>query len=85
MPRSWSPDEDFAILVEALAAYDATKALPRLVVIVTGKGPLREAFLADVAARRFKKVLATSPSVRKSTTEMCAHEVFSSGSTSATS
>ncbi|RPA83601.1 hypothetical protein BJ508DRAFT_413274 [Ascobolus immersus RN42] len=49
---SWTPDEDFSILLKALLEYDreATMqsflgkggdALPRLLVIVTGKGPLK--------------------------------------------
>jgi beta-1,4-mannosyltransferase len=57
---SWSPDEDFTTLVDALAAYDASalRSLPKLVVIVTGKGPLKAQFLAEVARRNFARVLA---------------------------
>ena len=57
---SWSPDEDFTTLVDALAAYDASalRSLPKLVVIVTGKGPLKAQFLAEVARRSFTRVLA---------------------------
>ena len=58
--RSWSPDEDFDILVEALAAYDTNESLPRLVVVVTGKGPLRDAFIAEIARRRFRRVVAAT-------------------------
>jgi len=50
---SWTPDEDFRILLEALKLYEAraeelaaaadagSKTLPKLFVIITGKGPLR--------------------------------------------
>ena len=55
---SWSPDEDFTVLVDALAAYDASAGTPRLVVVVTGKGPLKAQFLAAVEDRRFAKVVA---------------------------
>jgi len=55
---SWSPDEDFMILVDALSAYEAAGAGPRLLVVVTGKGPLRDAFVAAIAARKLKRVLA---------------------------
>jgi beta-1,4-mannosyltransferase len=46
---SWTADEDFALLLEALRGYDASSAstkfngtLPRLVVVITGTGPLKE-------------------------------------------
>ena len=55
---SWSPDEDFTVLVDALAAYDASAGTPRLVVVVTGKGPLKARFLEAVEDRRFAKVVA---------------------------
>ena len=58
---SWSPDEDFSIFWDALAAYDRSPArLPRVVVVVTGKGPLKQQFLDAVAAQRFSRVLATT-------------------------
>lgn len=41
---SWTPDEDFGILLEAVRLYDqqavCKPALPRLLLIVTGRGPL---------------------------------------------
>lgn len=47
---SWTADEDFSILLDALVQYDAAaqqphSALPRLLCIITGKGPLRQPFL----------------------------------------
>lgn len=55
---SWTPDEDFGILLEALAIYDRrarelgakgyTVLLPKLLVVLTGKGPLRERYMTEV-------------------------------------
>ncbi|KIM47979.1 glycosyltransferase family 33 protein [Hebeloma cylindrosporum] len=61
---SWTPDEDFTILLEALQIYEgrareitaklpmdsasADGNLPKLLVIVTGKGPLREKYMKEV-------------------------------------
>ena len=40
---SWTPDEDFSILLESLRTYaaSANDRLPHLVVVITGKGPLQ--------------------------------------------
>lgn len=59
---SWTPDEDFGILLEALKMYEEraqevnrdpqshlTGKLPRIWVVITGKGPLRTAYMSDVA------------------------------------
>ncbi|KAL9637706.1 MAG: hypothetical protein Q9164_002031 [Protoblastenia rupestris] len=57
---SWTPDEDFSLLLDALIEYaeDSRQSveaiLPHLLVIVTGKGPQRAAFetrVADLDAR----------------------------------
>jgi len=54
---SWTPDEDFSILLEALGLYEKramqlasshSTSLPKLLVIVTGKGPLREKYMEEV-------------------------------------
>ncbi|KAF8167872.1 mannosyltransferase [Crassisporium funariophilum] len=57
---SWTPDEDFSILLEALRIYEmraeerasehttADGRLPKLLVILTGKGPLREKYMSEV-------------------------------------
>lgn len=47
---SFTPDEDFRILLNALSMYaeDKNHELPNLFVIVTGKGPMREQFLHNV-------------------------------------
>ncbi|EIW86333.1 glycosyltransferase family 33 protein [Coniophora puteana RWD-64-598 SS2] len=50
---SWTPDEDFGILLEALQTYEqrarqAAGGLPRLWVLITGKGPLRGSYMSQV-------------------------------------
>ena len=52
---SWTPDEDFTMLLDALADYSglATSThphLPELLVIITGKGPLKEYYLERIAS-----------------------------------
>ncbi|KAG9128293.1 mannosyltransferase [Ceratobasidium sp. 392] len=49
---SWTPDEDFSILLDALTKYEQrAKAggLPRLLALITGKGPLRDSYMAEIA------------------------------------
>ncbi|KAK4684579.1 hypothetical protein P7C73_g5598, partial [Tremellales sp. Uapishka_1] len=52
---SWTADEDFSLLLTALdiyqAAINAGEHLPRLVVVITGKGALRAAFERQVVQR----------------------------------
>ena len=51
---SWTPDEDFSVLLEALAKYSSLATsthphLPELVVIITGKGPLKEKYVKAIS------------------------------------
>jgi beta-1,4-mannosyltransferase len=61
-PTSWSPDEDFDLLLEALERTERhlTRAgevtAPQLAVFLTGRGPLRQTFEARAARRNFKAV-----------------------------
>ena len=61
-PTSWTPDEDFDLLLESLerAERQLTRAgdvaAPQLVVFLTGRGPLRETFAARAARRTFKAI-----------------------------
>ena len=50
---SWTPDEDFSVLLEALINYSDLAItthphLPEVLVVVTGKGPQKEAFLTRI-------------------------------------
>jgi beta-1,4-mannosyltransferase len=53
---SWTPDEDFGLLLEAAQRYDQRRAgaggagsgLPHLLVLITGRGPQREAYLRRI-------------------------------------
>jgi len=55
---SYTPDEDFNILVKSLDILD--KELkpndPNLIVVLTGRGPLRDQFAGIFAARRYQKI-----------------------------
>lgn len=59
---SWTEDEDFSILLESLSLYEkkarqaqvhpsAHGQLPRLLCIVTGKGPTRAKYIGEIAER----------------------------------
>lgn len=50
---SWTPDEDFTVLLEALINYSDLAItthphLPEVLVVVTGRGPQKEAFLTRI-------------------------------------
>ena len=49
---SWTPDEDFSILMAAAVAYSnhaaAKSSLPKILAIITGKGPLKEHYLSKI-------------------------------------
>jgi beta-1,4-mannosyltransferase len=49
---SWTPDEDFGLLLDALVKYADHKdeALPPLLVIITGKGPQKAMYLDRIHA-----------------------------------
>lgn len=50
---SWTPDEDFSLLLDALSSYSALASsshphLPDILAIITGKGPQKEAFQSQI-------------------------------------
>ncbi|EFJ50907.1 hypothetical protein VOLCADRAFT_57730 [Volvox carteri f. nagariensis] len=68
---SWTPDEDFSILLDAAVRYDqlasesapgegsgsnAGDMLPDLLLLITGKGPQKDMYLSRIASMSFKKV-----------------------------
>ncbi|XP_058130681.1 chitobiosyldiphosphodolichol beta-mannosyltransferase isoform X1 [Anopheles ziemanni] len=63
---SWTPDEDFSLLISALDHYErvATEQplhYPRLVCIITGKGPLKEKFSKIIESKPWQKVTVHMP------------------------
>jgi len=48
---SWTADEDFDVLLDAMAEYARVGQGPRVVLVVTGKGPLRARFEASARSR----------------------------------
>jgi len=60
-PIGWTADEDVALLVDALERYDraiagAPASVPDLLVVITGLGPLRDAWLARMATLQLRRV-----------------------------
>jgi beta-1,4-mannosyltransferase len=59
-PTSWTPDEDFDLLLEALERTErqlSSLPAPALAVFLTGRGALRESFEARAARRNFKAIV----------------------------
>ncbi|KAL1627275.1 mannosyltransferase [Neofusicoccum ribis] len=57
---SWTADEDFSILLDALAGYSAAatvRDLPTIIAVITGKGPQKEHYLSRIAAMESGKKL----------------------------
>ncbi|KAG0649184.1 Chitobiosyldiphosphodolichol beta-mannosyltransferase [Hyphodiscus hymeniophilus] len=48
---SWTPDEDFSLLLTALCHYaESTDKLPPILAIITGKGPQKQMYLDRIAS-----------------------------------
>lgn len=50
---SWTPDEDFSLLLEALCSYSSSstsKPLPSILAIITGKGPQKQMYLDRISS-----------------------------------
>ncbi|CAK9814223.1 Chitobiosyldiphosphodolichol beta-mannosyltransferase [Anthophora plagiata] len=63
---SWTEDEDFSILINALQEYenaiiqDACN-LPNLICVITGKGPFKEFYTAIIKLRNWKHIAIITP------------------------
>jgi beta-1,4-mannosyltransferase len=58
-PTSWTADEDMDLLLEGLRQWDSTPAISpglRLLVLITGRGPLREAFERRLSGVHWQRV-----------------------------
>uniref|UniRef100_A0A1I7UML8 Chitobiosyldiphosphodolichol beta-mannosyltransferase n=2 Tax=Caenorhabditis tropicalis TaxID=1561998 RepID=A0A1I7UML8_9PELO len=58
---SWTPDEKFEILLDALVKYNQEEGYPRILMIITGKGPLKEKYLEDIQKKSMKNVAIVTP------------------------
>jgi len=59
---SWTADEDFSVLLEALCKYSERATsdsphLPELLVIITGKGPMKQYYLEKIKEHESKQEL----------------------------
>lgn len=48
---SWTPDEDFSLLLDALVKYsvNATANSPRIIALITGKGPDKAKYVSQIS------------------------------------
>ncbi|XKL63012.1 hypothetical protein PGB90_005376 [Kerria lacca] len=60
---SWTEDEDFSILLDALYDYEKTKSdnLPNLLCVITGKGPLKQYYQKKILQKSWNKVKIITP------------------------
>lgn len=68
---SWTPDEDFSILLEAVQKYNDVarliwsdtfeKRLPSILLVITGRGPMKEFYLEKIARLNMSKVEVITP------------------------
>ncbi|XP_013196971.2 chitobiosyldiphosphodolichol beta-mannosyltransferase [Amyelois transitella] len=64
---SWTQDEDFSILMQALQVYETTfslsdhSKLPKLLCVITGKGPMKQNYVNQIAKRNWKYVTVVTP------------------------
>ena len=62
---SWTEDEDFRLLLDALDKYDtgfdAGQNLPRIVCAITGKGPMKEHYIGVIKSKNWNHVRVCTP------------------------
>ncbi|KAI5858999.1 hypothetical protein BZA05DRAFT_346437 [Tricharina praecox] len=66
---SWTADEDFSLLLGALSVYDRRasaenflrpNSVPSILAVITGKGPLRDGYMARVESLEFQYITVKS-------------------------
>ncbi|CAI5444657.1 unnamed protein product [Caenorhabditis angaria] len=60
---SWTPDEKFEILLDCLFEYNDSKNSndPKILMIITGKGPLKQSYLEIIEKRKMENVKIITP------------------------
>ena len=58
---SWTEDEDFSLLLKALEDYDQSESTPRMLCVITGKGPLKGYYKNVIEEKQLKKVRIILP------------------------
>ncbi|XP_078481251.1 chitobiosyldiphosphodolichol beta-mannosyltransferase [Ciona intestinalis] len=60
---SWTEDEDFSVLLEALQYYEENTSfdLPNILCVITGKGPQKSYYQKQIAAKNWKRVKIITP------------------------
>ncbi|XP_046603493.1 chitobiosyldiphosphodolichol beta-mannosyltransferase-like [Neodiprion virginianus] len=63
---SWTPDEDFEILISALQEYETNclnqvHGLPDIICFITGKGPLKEFYRAIMDRKNWRHITVITP------------------------
>uniref|UniRef100_F6W713 Chitobiosyldiphosphodolichol beta-mannosyltransferase n=1 Tax=Ciona intestinalis TaxID=7719 RepID=F6W713_CIOIN len=60
---SWTEDEDFSVLLEALQYYEENTSLdlPNILCVITGKGPQKSYYQKQIAAKNWKRVEIITP------------------------
>jgi beta-1,4-mannosyltransferase len=53
---SWTADEDFSILLDALSIYDNSNPKRKIYIFITGKGPMKDYYMAKYKNMRLKNV-----------------------------
>jgi len=63
---SWTEDEDFSILLNALDEYEVQREVnatlyPQLMCVITGKGPLKNHYLEIIKSKKWQHVIICTP------------------------
>lgn len=64
---SWTEDEDFSVLLSALESYEEScqngnpRKLPKLICVITGKGPLKEYYVKLIQKQAMQHVSVITP------------------------